>query len=283
MNTKKLIFVFAAAAAAGVLALMFHGMIGGGSKQAEAKTAPAPAEVAEVLVANARIDAGKPVTADQVRWQSWPVKIIDPSFIRKTGGQSASAVVDGTVARAPMVEGEPVTFAKIVKSQSAGFMAATIAPGMRAVSISVSVASVAGGFILPNNRIDLLLTQVVGDNPKRGMTKLVLANVRVLAIDQASDDKNQKAVSDVKTVTLELTPEQSRTVALAQAMGTLSLALRSIGDSVVADNTNGETGSETGKKPAGAAKGADNEEDQSGVVAVLRYGLVRKSAGGGGQ
>ena len=268
MNTKRLFAFVLAAGAAGIVALMVRNVLGGGSKQAEAKVAP-PLEISEVLVASARLEPGKPVTAAQVRWQAWPAKIVDASFIRKTSGLSPSSIVDGTVARAPMVEGEPVTFAKIVKAQGSGFMAATIAPGMRAVAIGVSVASVAGGFILPNNRVDLLLTQVMGDNPKHGITRLVLADVRVLAIDQASDDKNQKAVSDVKTVTLELTPEQSRTVALAQAMGTLSLALRSLGDEAVAS--------------ADDAGSKDGNDGQESVVAVLRYGHIRKSSGGGVQ
>jgi pilus assembly protein CpaB len=132
------------------------------------------------------------------------------------------------------------------------------------------VASVAGGFIFPNNRVDILLTTVSGD-PKQGTTRVVLSNVRVVAIDQASDDKNQKAVSDVKTVTLELTPAQARTVNMAQVMGTLSLALRSLGDeAAVAANA----------KPASAQK---KEDEESGMVTVLRYGLARKGGGGGVQ
>jgi len=276
MNTKRLFVLLMAAGAAGVVALMVRGMLGGGSKHAEATVAPPPVEVSDVLVAATRLEPGKPITAAQVRWQPWPSKGIDTSFIRKTSGVSPASIVEGSVARAPMVEGEPVTYAKIVKSHGAGFMAATIAPGMRAAAISVSVASVAGGFILPNNRVDILLTQVTGDSPKHGITKLVLANVRVLAIDQAADDKNQKAVSDVKTVTLELTSEQARTVSLAQAMGSLSLALRSLGDedATVAANTKG-----TG--PSGSRKD-DGAEADPGVVTVLRYGLMRKGSGGGG-
>ena len=147
-------------------------------------------------------------------------------------------------------------------------MAATIAPGMRAMSIGVSVASVAGGFIQPNDRVDLLVTMIVDGTPKRGITKTVLSNVRVLAIDQASDSKN-KAVSDVKTVTLELTPEQVNSTSMAQAMGTLSLALRSLGDTEVADDDS--------KDKSHASKNGD------GMVAVLRYGMVRRPGAGGGQ
>jgi pilus assembly protein CpaB len=95
----------------------------------------------------------------------------------------------------------------------------------------------------------------------------VLSDVRVLAIDQATDNKNQKAVADVKTVTLELTPEQARATTLAQAMGTLSLALRGLGDTQTAANT------------ASKSAPADNA-DNSGIVSVIRYGLERKGGGG---
>jgi pilus assembly protein CpaB len=269
MNTRRLVVLLLAAGAAGVVALMVRGLVGGGTKEADAKVAPAPTEIAQVLVAAVRLDPGRPVTAASVRWEAWPVKAIDPSFIRKSAGANPAAIVAGMVVRAPMVPGEPVTFAKVVKSQGAGFMAATIAPGMRAVSIPVSVASLAGGFILPNNRADIMLTMVTGDNPRRGVTRTVLSDVRVVAIDQATDKPDQKAVSDVKTVTLELTPEQAHTVATAQAMGILSLTLRSLGDDQTATAANDKT------PPAGA-------EDQSGLVTVIRYGKMRTSGGGGG-
>lgn len=268
MNSRKLVVLLLAAGAAGVVALMVRGLIGGGTKEADAKAAPPPVEITQVLVAAQRIEPGQTLKTSQVRWQQWPAKGIDPALIRQTPGNSIAGLIDGTVARAPIIEGEPITFAKIVRSQSAGYMAATLAPGMRAVAISVSVASVAGGFIQPNDRVDLMLTYVTSDNPKRGVTRTVLSNVRVLAIDQAADPKN-KAVSDVKTVTLELTPEQARNTELAQAMGTLSLALRSLGDTETADDESG--------------KARPNRNGGDGLVAVLRYGLVRKSGSGGGQ
>ena len=270
MNTRRLVVLLLAAAAAGVVALMVRSFFGGGSKQAEATLTPAPVSITQVLVAATRLEPGQSLAEGQVRWQQWPTRGVDPGFILKSSGLSAAAAVEGTVVRAPIVEGEPVTYTKIVKSQAAGFMAATLAPGMRAVSISVSVASVAGGFILPNDRVDLLLTTITGDNPKRGATRTVLSNVRVLAVDQASDGKNQKAVSDVKTATLELSPHQAQIVTLAQAMGTLSLALRSLGDN--------EAVASSGKSGSGA-----KDDEDSSFVSVIRYGTARRQAGGGGQ
>jgi pilus assembly protein CpaB len=276
MNTRRLVVLLLAAGAAGVVALMVRGFVGGGTKQAEAKVAPTPVAIFQVLVAATRLDPGKPILPQQVRWQAWPQKSIDPNFIRQTPGATAAAIVEGMVVRAPMVEGEPVTFAKIVKSQGTGFMAATITPGMRAVSIPVSVASVAGGFILPNNRVDINLTQVTGDNPKRGITRTVLVDVRVLAVDQVVENKDQKAAPDVKTVTLELTPDQARTMATAQAMGTLTLSLRSLGDELTATASAATTENNS-------SSAAQTGDDQSGLVTVIRYGQIRKSGGGGAQ
>lgn len=267
MNTRRLLVLLLAAGAAGVVALMVRGMVGGGAKQAEAKVQPPPAEVVQILVAATRLEPGKAVTADAVQWQGWPVKAIDPSFIRQASGVSLASLVEGMVVRAPMVAGEPVTSTKIVKAQGGGYMAATIAPGMRAISIPVSVAAIAGGFILPNNRVDIFLTTVEGDQPKRGMTRTVLSDVRVVAIDQVYERSDQKAVSDVRTVTLEVTSEQAHTIATAQAMGTLSLVLRSLGD----------------EKTETADAAQTTGDDQSGIVTVIRYGLMRKSSGGGAQ
>lgn len=269
MDSRRLVVLLLAAGAAGVVALAVRGLVGGGTKEAEAKVAPPPVAITQVLVAAQRLEPGQPITPAQVRWQPWPQKSVDASFIQQNGGSNAASIVQGTVARAPVIEGEPITFAKIVKSSGAGYMAATLGPGMRAVSIAVSVASVAGGFVQPNDRIDLMLTMLTGDNPKRGITKTVLSNVRVLAVDQAADNKN-KPVPDVKTVTLELSPEQARSTTLAQAMGTLSLALRGLGDVETAAN---DQDSDKGK-PHG---------DDNGVVQVLRYGMERKSGSGGGQ
>lgn len=267
MNTRRLVVLLLAAGAAGVVALMVRGLFGGGAKEADAKVAPAPTAISQVLVAATRLEPGQPITAAQVRWEPWPAKSTSSDLILKSSGVTPSTAVAGAVVRAPIVEGEPITYQKIVRSDGAGFMAATLAPGMRAVSISVSVVSVAGGFILPNNRVDLLLTVIGDGSPKRGVTRTVLTDVRVLAIDQAFDNKNQKAVADVKTVTLEVTPEQARATTLAQAMGTLSLSLRGLGDTQTAENAASKTA---------PAEGADS----SGIVSVIRYGMERKGGGG---
>jgi pilus assembly protein CpaB len=201
-----------------------------------------------------------------VRWQKWPTSSVDPGFIQQTSAVSAAAAVAGTVARAPIVAGEPITYTKIIRSDATGFMAATLQPGMRAVSIPVTIASVAGGFILPNNHVDIILTETTNDTPKRATSRVVLSDVRVLAIDQTTADKNPK--SDAKTVTLELSPAQVQTISRAQVTGVLSLALRALGDNAAAQSASQQTGT-----------GADSG---SGEVTIIRYGIARSQSGNGG-
>jgi pilus assembly protein CpaB len=207
-----------------------------------------------------------------VQWQKWPSANVDPGFIIGHGGSPDGAVA-GAVVRAPIVTGEPITFAKIVKSDAAGFMAAMLQPGMRAVSITASVASTAGGFVLPNDRVDIILTQTTNDTPKRIGSRIVLADVRVLAVDQAADNRNQKAISDVKTVTLELSSAQSALLASAQVAGSLSLALRALGDRTTALN---------GKTPTARAGQPTDSDSDSGQVTIIRYGVAHITATGEG-
>lgn len=269
MNTRRLVVLLLAAVAAGGAALLVRGLIGGGTTKAAARLEPAPIAISNVLVAASNLQPGQSLTAGLVRWQKWPRSSVDPGFIQQTSAVSADAAVAGTVARAPIVQGEPITYAKIVRSDATGFMAATLQPGMRAVSIPVTVASVAGGFILPNNRVDIILTETTNDTPKRATSRVVLSDVRVLAIDLATADKNPKPVSDAKTATLELSPAQVQTLSRAQATGALSLALRALGDH--------GTGQSASQLP-GARSGDDSD---SGEVAIIRYGIARGQSGNG--
>jgi pilus assembly protein CpaB len=244
-----------------------RGLLGGGTTKVDARPEPAPIAIANVLVAASNLQPGQPLGAGMVQWQKWPKSAVDPGFIQQTGAISADATVAGTVARAPIVAGEPITYSKIVRSDASGFMAATLRPGMRAVSIPVTIASVAGGFILPNNRVDIILTETTNDSPKRAHSRVVLSDVRVLAIDQTT--ASQKSVSDAKTATLELAPDQAETLSRAQVTGTLSLALRALGD--------GDPG-QTASQSSGARSGGDSDADQ---VSIIRYGVVHTQSANG--
>lgn len=224
MNTRRMIVLLLAAAAAVGAALVMRGFLGGGTQAVVARPAMA---MAEVLVASTDIAPGQKLNGASVRWQKWPKENVSPSFL--SGGGDPESLVKGTVARSPIVAGEPLTFAKIVRSEGASFMAATLTPGMRAVSIPVSVPSVAGGFVQPGDRVDVLVAR---NNGGIGIVKasIVLENVRVLAIDQTIRAKDDKPVSDVRTATLELMPKDTEILVAAQVQGTLALALRPLGD-----------------------------------------------------
>jgi pilus assembly protein CpaB len=231
MNTQRMIVLGLALVAAVAAAFMVRGLIGGGTAPSQARPAPPPIAMSEVLVANANLQPGQKLAADQVRWQKWPASAVDSSFI-SSNGASIADVVKGTVVRSPVLAGQPLTNNALVHADAAGFMAAILEPGMRAVSIAISTDSGAGGFILPNDRVDLLLTQKLEGTPPRVRVTTVLSDIRVLAVDQTfKQEKDTKTVLG-KTATLELTPAQAEIVARAAGIGTLQLSLRSLDDSV---------------------------------------------------
>jgi pilus assembly protein CpaB len=258
MNRSRVIILAFAALAAGAAALLARGFLGGGTESTKAQ--PAPLASVGVLVASSNIEPGRPVTPDLVHWQSWPKSSVDSNFFTQDAGSNPDLIVKGTVARAPILSGEPLTNTKIVHSDSAGFMAATVSPGMRAVSIPITTESGAGGFILPNDRVDVILTVQVSDQPKTFGARTFLHDVRVLAVDQTyTQDKDQKTVL-AKTATLELSPQQAETVEAAASTGSVALVLRPLGENPGTD----------------LAMNTRHTENQP--VSVIRYGMAR--AGG---
>jgi pilus assembly protein CpaB len=247
-----------AAVAAVFAALLVQGIIGTGKKVASPATKPDLA-VTEVLVAASDLPLGHVVSAGDLKWTAWPENAVSGNYVtRKGGGGSMESSVGGTVRQA-MLSGEPVTTSKIVAPGSAGFMAAMLSPGTRAVSVKISAETGAGGFILPNDRVDVLMTSA--GNRNEHFTRTVLTNVRVLAIDQSFREEGNQRVAVGKTATLELGPGQAEVLAQSDASGTVSLALRSLAD-LNAD------------KNAGSAVA-------SGAVTLLRYGTASHIAVGG--
>src|SRR5205085_7069094 len=191
-------------------------------------------QTVDVLVAKNDIGLGQSVTADDVQWQTWPATTASSNFIRRTERPEAIKDVVGSIVRAPFIAGEPVREPKLVKPNGSGFMAAMLPTGMRAVSTEISPETGAGGFILPNDRVDVILSKRE-KNPDRGgpdlvHAEIILSNIRVLAIDQAPKEKDGQNSVIGKTATLEMKPDQAEILARARQSGTLSLALRSIAD-----------------------------------------------------
>jgi pilus assembly protein CpaB len=214
--------------------------------------APPPQQVAqlptvEVLVAKSDIGLGQTVGPNDLQWQTWTESSASGSFIRRPDRPEAMTQIAGSIARQPFIAGEPIREQKLVRADGSGFMAAILPSGKRAVSTEISAETGAGGFILPNDRVDVILTKrekpMNPDGPQVDTisSQAILTNVRVLAIDQAPKEKEGQNAVLGKTATLELTPEEVEILAVSRQSGTLSLALRSIADiekkNVVADNS----------------------------------------------
>ncbi|HEU0083581.1 MAG TPA: Flp pilus assembly protein CpaB [Bradyrhizobium sp.] len=229
MNRARIVVLTIAVGAGGVAAWLASGS----DRQAPVAQPTVQLQTVDVLVAKNEIGLGQSVTAADVQWQSWPAATSN-NFIRRNERPDAVNDVIGSIARAPFVAGEPVREPKLVKPNGSGFMAAMLPTGMRAVSTEISPETGAGGFILPNDRVDVILSKRE-KNPDRGGLELVnaeiiLSNIRVLAIDQAPKEKDGQNSVVGKTATLELKPDQAEILARARLGGTLSLALRSIAD-----------------------------------------------------
>jgi pilus assembly protein CpaB len=256
MNTARIVVLAVAVGAGGIAAYLASG--------SDNKPAPEPVaqlQTVDVLVAKSDIGLGQSVTPDDLQWQTWPAATASNNFIRRTDRPDAITQVAGSIARSPFIAGEPIREPKLVKGNGAGFMAAILPTGMRAVSTEISPETGAGGFILPNDRVDVILSKR-DKNPDRSgapdivNSEIILANVRVLAIDQAPKEKDGQNAVVGKTVTLELKPEQAEALARARQTGTLSLALRSIADANAVDT-----------------RSDDQSTRRSDSVNVIRYGV----------
>ncbi len=231
MKTARIVVLAIAISAGGVAAYLASG-----SDSKPPATEPmAHLQTVDVLVAKSDIGLGQSVTGDDVQWQTWPAATASTSFIRRNERPDATKEIVGSIARSPFIVGEPIREPKLVKATGSGFMAAILPTGMRAVSTEVSPETGAGGFILPNDRVDVILSKRE-KNPDRNNpsdnvnSEVILSNIRVLAIDQTIEEKNGQKVVVGKTATLELKPKQSEALARARQSGTLSLALRSLAD-----------------------------------------------------
>jgi pilus assembly protein CpaB len=186
----------------------------------------------DVLVAASDIVQGAKITPENVRWQRWPDDAMNGNYIQKQTRPDAIQQLQNSVVRNQFVAGEPIREVKLARPGS-GFLSAILPPGMRAIAVRISANNTAGGFILPGDRVDVVETvgqQGSADGPATNVSRTLLTNVKVLAIDQSVQDKEGEAVVVGKTATLELEPSQVELVTAAEASGTLSLSLRSIAD-----------------------------------------------------
>jgi pilus assembly protein CpaB len=257
MNRARIVVLTIAVGAGGVAAYLASG-----SDDKPQTAAPqAQLQTVDVLIAKADIGLGQTVTPEDMIWQSWPAASTSNTFIRRNERPDATTQIAGSIARAPFIAGEPIREPKLVKGNGSGFMAAILPAGMRAISTEISPETGAGGFILPNDRVDVILSKreknaALPGSPEIVNSEIILSNIRVLAIDQAPKEKDGQNVVVGKTVTLELKPEQAETLARARQSGTLQLALRSIADIHMVEDTT-----------------EDQSRKRGDTINVVRYGV----------
>ena len=232
--------------------------------QPEVVMAPAPAlATTDVLVASVDLPMGQTLQEADLRWQSWPADAVPAGLISRAEGTQVLGEVTGSIARSQILSGEPIRRERLIKSDGGGFMSAILPQGKRAVAITIDTrgSSSAGGFVLPNDRVDILRTfrddeasRVNGSDIHS--TETILTNIRVLAIGKnVTTDAQGNSFVDGENATLELTPAQAEIITLAQRVGHVSLALRSLAD-------------------ASADEEEVVERPSSGLT-IVRYGVAR--------
>jgi pilus assembly protein CpaB len=271
MRARTLILLFLAVLLAGGTALLARSWLATQKTEAELKAAPVPLATPSksVLVARAEINRGQILRPEDMVWQVWPEGGLDKNYV-VLGGPKTPESFAGWVAKNPIGGGEPVTDSNIIAPGNRGFLAAVLRPGLRAISVPVTVTSGISGFIFPGDQVDLMLTfsipqmaapgEANKSNYDHKVAETVLRNIRVIAIDQRLKSKAGEAVP-AHTATFEVTPKESEVISLASEIGKVSLTLRSL----VA------TPSETAATDQPVAAAADQSDPDSSVGATATY------------
>ena len=242
---------------------------------------PAAAPV-EVLVAKKDLPAGSFLAAEDVEWKNWPADSVTDGMLKK--GVAEEKTYAGAVVRTGLRTGEPIIGGRILKSDEHGFLAAVLLPGMRAMTVKISPVSGVAGFIFPNDQVDVILAHEVQrtDDTRmvdRRVSETVLENVRVVALDQKTNDQtNEPKVAELAT--LEVTPKQAEKLALVSQMGTLSLVLRSLSSNVAA---NVSPVMQTNAKPAAQPVADGKAETSTGLAPQLLEAAQRAMPLGAGK
>jgi pilus assembly protein CpaB len=231
--------VLAVALIAGIVAAFLALRLTSAPPAPQEAGAEAKLDTIQILVATKDLPMGSTIAGDAVQWQDWPRTAASGNFIVRTQTPDGMNQVVGALARSTFYAGEPISEAKLIRTDR-GFMSAILPAGKRAVATKIAADTSAGGFILPNDRVDVIMTrQMPGASdaggaaaPQEFPTETILHNVRVLAIDQTIEDKGGQKVVVGQTATLELTPQQAEILTVAQEMSKrLTLSLRSLADS----------------------------------------------------
>lgn len=240
MNTSRLIILAVAVLAAGAAGYIAMTMNEAPPPAIEV-SAPAPTlPVKDVLTATASLPVGSALTG-QLQWQSWPESSLSADYITRDAQPDALDEMQKSSLRLPVLAGEPIRKVKLI-GEGEQFMSSLLPKGMRAIATNIEAESAAGGFILPGDRVDVILTRANRANTNSGvpfLTETILENVRVLAIDQTikEDDQGKKDIIG-RTATLEVTQKQAEIMAVAHSVADrISLSLRSVRDAAPAPSS----------------------------------------------
>lgn len=224
MNKAQIIVLAVAAAAGGGAFLMMSGSPPEPPKIVQV----APPQTDQVLVATRDLAYGSAIADADTAWIEWPLNAVPQGVVRKSVDAAIKDELKGSFARSPISNGEPMRRERIVKGPTPGMMSTLIGSGRRAVAIDISPSTTAGGFILPNDRVDVI--RISRDGGADMSSEVILTNVRVLAIGPVVETKNGEAVVTGGTATLDLDPRQAEQIILAQRTGQLALTLRALAD-----------------------------------------------------
>ena len=239
MRASRIILLLVALLAGGLAAYFF---VVTTNTPPEQIATPGPVQIvqeqkAKILVAKMPIGVGQRLTEDTIEWQDWPELAVRPEYITDSAAPDALTQMNGAIARFEFFPGDPIMQMKLVHSDQ-GYLSAVLPKGMRAIPVQVSAASASGGYILPNDRVDVVLSH---SGTSGSVSETILENVKVLAIGtrlgetgttgaKANPEDPKSDVFAETIAVLELDPVQGETVINSTRLGTLSLVLRSIAD-----------------------------------------------------
>lgn len=275
MSKMRIVIFGFALASAGMAAVMASGMFTEAPKTEVVEVAKV--ESVDVLVAAKDVLMGEKLAAGSVAWTAWPKSLVAAHMITKDAKPDAADVFLDARARLALFEGETINEKKLLLPGQPGFMSSLLPKGLRAISVAISERSSAGGFILPNDRVDVILTRKLdspGSNTPAVVSETVLTNVRVLAVNQTfrqEQEGDSVTVAEGKTATLELDPRQSEVISMVESSGELSLALRSIAENDGKDMTK--------ELPILADKYTGDGKKKDSSVLVVRYGVETYAVG----
>ncbi len=256
-----------------LLAVALVAALGAGFLMMNLNSQPAQTQIAQdekvviepkrVLIAKNDIPMGTALSEENLSWEDWPEGNVREAYIVQDDKPEAIAEYTKAIARSSFFAGEPIREQKIVHSDS-GYLSAILPAGKRAMAVRITAETTAGGFVLPNDHVDVIISY--SDKDAGVITETILQNIRVLAIDQVIEEQDGEKSIVGNTVTLELTARQSEILVAAKKIGqgSMSLALRSVEDSELEPSNAGESLLSSGSRKS------------RGTVRIIRYGKTEE-------